>query len=138
MKALKLGHVHLKVRDLDSSVSFYQTLLGLEITERVGRFVFLSDGTAHHTLALQALGEHASSPAHSSVGLYHTAFEVENISEFERVQKIAKSLDTKTVTVDHGISWAMYLSDPDGNGVEVYVDRRAAESGRSLWVKSEL
>jgi catechol 2,3-dioxygenase len=132
MKPLKLGHVHIKVRDLDRSIEFYQSLIGLSVTERVASLAFLSDGQAHHTLALQALGSAAESPSMNQVGLYHVAFEVETDEEFQQAVALARSF-THVATVDHGISWAAYLNDPDGNGVEIYVDRRSKADGRPLW-----
>lgn len=127
---MKLGHVHLKVRDLESAERFYGSVLGFRVTERVAnRFVFMSLGTAHHDLALQRVdGER---PDADAVGLYHVAFEVENEEEFTSVVERLQQVCRATSLVDHGISWAIYGEDPAGNGVEVYLDRRA--SNQQTW-----
>lgn len=130
---MKLGHVHLKVRDLDRALAFYRDLLGLRVTERLDdAMVFLSFGDAHHDVALQALGAHAPSPPERATGLYHTAFEVETEAALRATAARLKSADIAFTGVDHGISHALYLSDPDGNGVEIYRDTRA-ENRRPLW-----
>lgn len=124
MSPLKLGHVHLKIRDLNRSVAFYTNYLGLQVTERVGPFAFLADGEIHHSVALQELGLDAQGPMPYAVGLYHTAFEVPDEATFNTNRRRLEA-ELNAVSVDHGISWAIYFNDPDGNGVEVYLDRRA-------------
>lgn len=130
---MKLGHVHLKVRDLEASVRFYTELLDLSVTERVGDFAFLTGSASHHTLALQGIGPNAPRSSPSAVGLYHTAWEVETEAEFAEARARAERLAGGAVAVDHGISWAMYFADPDGNGIEIMLDRRTAPGGRPLW-----
>ncbi|MCB0335024.1 MAG: VOC family protein [Bdellovibrionales bacterium] len=131
---MKLGHVHLKVKDLDVAVNFYAALLGLKETERLGNhFSFLSFGSAHHDIALQALGHHATNPVQHAVGLYHSAFEVTDAQKLlDTIEKLEQLKHTYAL-VDHGISWAIYTADPDGNGVEVFLDRRTAPSGLAQW-----
>jgi catechol 2,3-dioxygenase len=129
----RLGHVHLKVRELARSVEFYSHLLGLHMTEQVGDFAFLSFGEAHHDLALQALGAHALAPREHSVGLYHVAFEVPDAQGLlARYDELVR-MRIPFVAVDHGISFALYLSDPDGNGVEIYLDTRNRPDGAPEW-----
>jgi catechol 2,3-dioxygenase len=131
---VKLGHVHLKVRDLDEAVEFYVELLGMRVTERVGgRFAFLSFGGAHHDLALQALGAGAPGPSFHAVGLYHVAFELPDKRAFAEAWKRLRGMGREASAADHRISWAIYCADPDGNGVELYVDTRAELDGASLW-----
>ncbi|MCB0355151.1 MAG: VOC family protein [Bdellovibrionales bacterium] len=131
---MKIGHVHLKVRNLKRSEAFYRELLGAHETERVnGHFVFLSMGESHHELALQEIGEAGRLPTPDTVGLYHSAFEVADSTELLTAIERVKQLETPYVLVDHGISWAVYFSDPDGNGVEVYLDRRDAPHGAKDW-----
>lgn len=126
---MKLGHVHLKVRDLDRALAFYRDLLGLRVTERLGGdMVFLTFGAAHHDIALQAVGAGAPSPAPYGVGLYHTAFEVDTEDELRAFAKKLTGAGIVVAGVDHGISHALYLSDPDGNGVEIYRDTRAEQN----------
>ncbi|MFN9971437.1 MAG: VOC family protein [Phycisphaerae bacterium] len=129
---IRLGHVHLKVRRLERAIDFYRDTLGLRLVERVGDdYAFLSFGEAHHDVALQALGDRATLPAPGAVGLYHVAFEArharELLSRWDTLRPRAR-----VVAVDHGISWALYTTDPDGNGVEIYLDRRAA-GGAAAW-----
>ena len=135
----KLGHVHLKVRDLDEAVTFYASLLGLKVTERVGRhYAFLSFGEAHHDLALQALGPNAAQPSRHSVGLYHVAFEAAAKADFAALYLRLREAGISSALVDHRISWAMYFEDPDGNGLEIYTDTRHELEGRDDWQGSSL
>jgi catechol 2,3-dioxygenase len=122
----KLGHAHLKVRDLERAVAFYTSVFGLRVTEQVGEhFAFLTDGQLHHNIALQALGEAAPAPHPYGVGLYHIAFELADKSAFAHAYQHLRDLGVQAMPVDHvGISWAMYFNDPDGNGLELYVDTR--------------
>jgi catechol 2,3-dioxygenase len=119
-----IGHVHLKVSDLDRSEAFYRDAVGLEVTERVGgSFVFMSFGSSHHHLALQG---HPDAPAADpeALGLYHFAIEVEDEAELGRAVDQLRAADIEFAAVDHGISKSLYFSDPDGHGVEVYCDTR--------------
>ena len=131
---VKLGHVHLKVRDLDAAVDFYVTLLGMRVTERAGgRFAFLSASAAHHDLALQAVGSDAPGPAFHAVGLYHVAFELPDRRAFAAAWQRLRVMGHEATAADHRISWALYCADPAGNGVELYVDTRADVGGATLW-----
>jgi len=121
-----LGHVHLKVTDLDQSVDFYTDLLDLDITERHANFAFLSFGDHHHDLALQA-HEDASPPSPQSTGLYHVAFEVDSTEALAAHYEWLTEHDITVSPVDHRISKALYFDDPDGNGVELYVDTRKTD-----------
>lgn len=124
-----LGHVHLKVTDLDRAVDFYTGLLELEITERHTNFAFLSFGNHHHDLALQAHPD-ASSPPPRTTGLYHVAFEVDSPEALGDAYEWLRERDITVRPVDHGISKALYFDDPDGNGVELYVDTREVDDER--------
>lgn len=119
----KIGHVHIKVTDLRKSEKFYTELLGFKVSERVGNFLFLTFGKEHHDLALQ---EHptAKKPSENTVGLYHFAIELENLRQFAEIYFKLKKNNIPISPIDHGISKAIYLSDTDGNGIEVYVDTR--------------
>lgn len=131
---MKIGHVHLKVSNLERSEKFYQDLLGLRSTERLGeQFSFLTFGHAHHDVALQQIERNARQPDRSAVGLFHSAFEVENPEQFAEVISRIEEMNLSYSTVDYGISWAVYVSDPDGNGVEIFLDRRGTSQGRMIW-----
>lgn len=126
----RIGHVHLKVADLERSIAFYRDVIGLEVQQRYGtQAAFLSFDGYHHHLGLntwESLG--GPRPARHAVGLYHTAFlfpdRVALARAFKRVLEAGVELDG---AADHGVSEALYLSDPDGNGIELYVDRPEAE-----------
>ncbi|WP_123538252.1 VOC family protein [Halosimplex salinum] len=126
-----VGHVHLKVRDLERALEFYRSVLGLGLTEREGRYAFLSWGERHHDVALQEVGAGADGPGHG-VGLYHVAFEVETPAALANVYEDLRAREVQVSPVDHGISKALYFADPDGNGVEVYLDTRASRD-ESAW-----
>lgn len=123
---VRIGHVHLKVSDLARSLAFYRDVLGFEVTQRYGdEAVFLSAGGYHHHLALntwESLG--GKPPAPGTTGLYHVAIlypeRKELADALRRLQRAGIPLDG---AADHGVSEALYLHDPDGNGVELYWDR---------------
>jgi catechol 2,3-dioxygenase len=122
----RIGHVHLKVSDIQRSLDFYCGLLGFELTTMYGsQAAFVSAGGYHHHIGLNTWHSKGLPPAPvDSVGLYHTAIlyptrkDLANI--FDRLRKVSYPL---TGTSDHGVSEALYLNDPDGNGVELYWDR---------------
>ena len=131
---MRIGHVHLKIRDMKKSVAFYKKYLDLKITENLNNsFVFMSSGEMHHELALQEVGKSAALPGRYDVGLYHVAFEVpDKKTLIETYQKIKKD-GIEVYPVDHRISWALYFNDPDGNGIEVYCDTRGMQHGVESW-----
>ncbi|RPJ80299.1 MAG: glyoxalase [Acidobacteria bacterium] len=130
-----IGHVHLKVSDLDRAIGFYRDVLGFALTQRFGRSAaFLSAGGYHHHIGLNTWqSEGGSSPPPGSTGLYHLAIVYPNRAELadalRRLQAAGIELDGAS---DHGVSEALYLRDPDGNGVELYWDRP-----RELWPLTE-
>lgn len=131
---IHLGHVHLKVTDIERSIDFYTDVLDFEVSERVDRFAFLTLGSHHHDLALQAVGTHARGRrvVGPAVGLYHVAFEVATDDRLTAVYRRLERREVAVSPVDHGISLALYFDDPDGNGVEVYRDVRE-ERDRWQW-----
>jgi catechol 2,3-dioxygenase len=122
----KIGHVHLTVADLDRALSFYRDVLGFEITARYGRdAVFLSAGGYHHHIGLNTwAGRGAPAPARGTTGLYHFAILYPDRAALARAVKgvVAAGVPLEGAS-DHGVSEAVYLRDPDGNGVELYRDR---------------
>lgn len=132
-RTLHLGHVHLKVRDLNRSVPFYTRLLGLRLTEWAGRYVFLAAGDEHHSLALEEVGRWAVNPSRRAVGVAHVAFQVPDRAAFAAMRKTLKEANLPFISRNNGISWAMRFKDPDGNEIEIYVDRRHSPDGTQLW-----
>lgn len=122
-KTAKIGHIHIKVSDLRKAEKFYTELLGLKVTERVANYLFLTFGKEHHDLALQEIPNAVEQPE-NSVGLYHFAIEVETLKDLVEIYSRLKKAGVRTYPTDHGISKAVYFSDTDGNGIEVYVDTR--------------
>ncbi|TQQ83617.1 biphenyl-2,3-diol 1,2-dioxygenase [Halonotius terrestris] len=127
--ASHLGHVHLVVSDLDRALSFYTDLLGLSVTEQQANYAFLSFGEHHHDLALQARPG-ASSPPPNSRGLYHVAFELDSPAELRECYEWLHGREIGVQPVDHGISKSLYFDDPDGNGIELYIDTRDDDGER--------
>ena len=126
----RVGHIHLRVSDLDRSIAFYSGVLGFEVTQRYGAgAAFLAAGGYHHHIGLntwESLG--ATPPPKGHTGLYHSAFlypDRQALAEaLARVVAAGIPLDG---AADHGVSEAVYLRDPDENGVELYVDRPRAD-----------
>ncbi len=139
-----IGHVHLKVADLERSLAFYRDVLGFEVTQRMGDgAAFLSAGGYHHHLGLntwESLG--GPPPPPGSTGLYHVAIRYPDRATLAdalvRLLAAGVPLDG---AADHGVSEALYLRDPDGNGVELYRDRpreewpREADGGLRMYTR---
>ena len=129
----RIGHVHLKVADLDRSLQFYRDLLGFELIMMYGdQAAFVSAGGYHHHIGLNTWHSKDAPPAsREGVGLYHTAIVYPTRRDlaiiYDRLRTASYPL---TGASDHGVSEALYLNDPDGNGVELYWDR-----ARELWPK---
>lgn len=119
-----LGHAVLRVRELERSVHFYRDLLGLKEVARSGRMAFFSAGDNHHDLAVLALGPEAVKPPPNSVGLYHLAFKVgDSLKELREVKEWLQGNGVPLLgESDHTASQSLYLEDPDGNEIELYVD----------------
>ena len=122
----RIGHVHLKVSDLNRSLEFYQGLLGFELTMMYGdQAAFLSAGGYHHHIGLNTWHSLNAPPSQKqAVGLYHTAFLYPTRKDLAQIfDRIRRGYYPLTGASDHGVSEALYLNDPDGNGVELYWDR---------------
>jgi catechol 2,3-dioxygenase len=122
----RIGHVHLKVANLERALGFYHSVLGFEIVQRFGEeAAFLSAGGYHHHIGLNTWeSQGGSSPPPGSTGLYHVAIVYPGRAALgdalRRLMEAGVELDG---AADHGVSEALYLHDPDGNGVELYWDR---------------
>ena len=130
----RIGHVNLKVADLDRAIAFYSGILGFTLTARYGAgAAFLAAGSYHHHIGLntwESAGGTPPPPGHT--GLYHTAFLYPDRSSLAQALKrvIAAGVPI-TGKADHGTSESVYFSDPDGNGVEIYWDRPPQEWPRA-------
>jgi catechol 2,3-dioxygenase len=126
----RIGHVHLKVSDLDKALAFYQGLLGFEIIQRYGtQAVFISAGGYHHHIGLNTWYSKNAPPApQRACGLFHTAILYPMRRDLAvALKRLVDAGYPLTGTADHGVSEAIYLDDPDGNGVELYWDRPREE-----------
>jgi catechol 2,3-dioxygenase len=129
----RIGHVHLRVADIDRSLQFYRDLLGFEVIARMGKdAAFISAGGYHHHIGLntwESKGGTPSPPGHT--GLYHFAILLPTRKDLARVVKrLMEAPYPLQGASDHGVSEAVYLADPDENGIELYVDRP-----RDEWLK---
>ncbi|MDZ7715622.1 MAG: VOC family protein [Balneolaceae bacterium] len=125
-----IGHIHLKVSDFDRALGFYRDLLGFELTTMYGNQAsFLSAGGYHHHIGLNTWHSKGGDPApKSSPGLYHTAILYPTRKDLAEIyDRLRKNNYPITGASDHGVSEAIYLDDPDGNGVELYRDRPKEE-----------
>lgn len=125
MKIQGVGHVVLKVRDLDRSAGFYAGVLGLkEVARFPGRMVFFSAGSNHHDLAVLAVGADAPSQPDHGVGLAHVALKIgDSLETLREAQGVLEAHGVKIRGVrDHHVSQSIYLEDPDGNTIELFVD----------------
>ncbi len=131
---VRIGHVHLKVADLDRALAFYRDVLGFELTHRIGNSAaFLSAGGYHHHIALNTWeSRNRAPPARGTTGLFHLAILYPTRAELAGALRrlIAAGISLEGVA-DHGVSEALYLRDPDQNGVELYWDRPRSEWPRT-------
>jgi catechol 2,3-dioxygenase len=131
---VRIGHVHLKVADLERAIAFYRDVLGFELTQRFGsQAAFLSAGGYHHHIGLNTWESQGGSPPHrGATGLYHVAILYPTRAELAGA--LRRLIDAKVPldgAADHGVSEALYLRDPDGNGVELYWDRPKEQWSRN-------
>lgn len=127
---VRIGHVHLKVADLDRALAFYRNVLGFELTQRYGaEAAFLSAGGYHHHIGLNTWESAGGKPPPSgSTGLYHLAIAYPTRAELaDALRRVLRAGIPLEGASDHGVSEAIYLRDPDGNGVELYWDRPREE-----------
>src|ERR687893_2145919 len=141
LRPLGIGHVVLKVRDLDRALGFYRDLLGFRVSSVMSNvMIFLTaTGESHHDLALLRVGDSAPSPASGGVGLYHVAIQLADWDAVKAAHGILASRGLLKGTADHGVTRSLYTADPDGNEIELYCDAPREEwegrVGRVMTVK---
>ena len=130
----EIGHVHLKVADLDRAIGFYRDVLGFELMQRLGgQAAFLAAGGYHHHIGLNTWESTGGSPPPpGTTGLYHFAVRYPTRAALANaVRRLAEANVRIDGASDHGVSEAIYLRDPDQNGVELYWDRPAEQWPRT-------
>lgn len=130
----RIGHVHLRVADLERAIDFYTRVIGLTLVTRYGaQAAFLSAGGYHHHIGLNTWESRgATPPPPGHTGLYHTAFLFpDRRSLAQALARVVAAGVSLSGAADHGVSEAVYFEDPDGNGVELYRDRPEAEWPRN-------
>ena len=120
-----IGHVHLKVSDLERAIRFYRDVLGFELQQRMGEdAAFLSAGGYHHHIGLNTWqSKGGSPPPPGTTGLFHVAIRLPDRPALARTLKRVLDAGIPVGASDHGVSEAIYFDDPDGNGIEIYRDR---------------
>jgi catechol 2,3-dioxygenase len=141
---VRIGHVHLKVADVDRALAFYCGVLGFELTQRIGpQAAFISAGGYHHHIGLNTWESRGGPPPpQGTTGLYHLAILYPTRAELaDALRRLIEAKIPLEGASDHGVSEALYLRDPDDNGVELYWDRpkqawpRAADGGLAMFTR---
>ena len=130
-----IGHVHLKVADLDRAIDFYRDVLGFDLMQKLGdQAAFLSAGGYHHHIGLNTWeSKGGSPPPPGSTGLFHLAIRYPTRAALaDALKRLVDNGVPLSGASDHGVSEALYLSDPDGNGIELYWDRPPEEWQRPV------
>lgn len=144
-RGVRIGHVHLKVADLERALKFYRDVLGFELTQRYGHgAAFVSAGGYHHHIGLNSWeSEGGTPPPPGTTGLYHVAILYPTRAELaDALRRVLKADIPLEGAADHGVSEAIYLRDPDGNGVELYWDKpqdqwpRTADGGINMYTRA--
>jgi catechol 2,3-dioxygenase len=142
---VRIGHVHLKVADLERALGFYRGVLGFELTQRMGdSAAFLSAGGYHHHIGLNTWqSKDGAAPSAGTTGLFHLAIVYPTREALgDALQRLMRAGVRLDGAADHGVSEALYLCDPDGNGVELYWDRpqeqwpRDAQYGLAMFTRA--
>ena len=129
-----IGHVHLKVADIDRSLGFYRDVLGFDVVQRMGdQAAFVSAGGYHHHIGLNTWESRGGSPPPAgTTGLYHVAIRFPTrMALAQTLRRVLEAQIPLEGASDHGVSEAIYLRDPDGNGIELYWDRPETEWPRA-------
>jgi catechol 2,3-dioxygenase len=124
LQPVRIGHVVLKVRDLDRSLAFYRDLLGFRVASEMSNvMIFLTaTGENHHDLALLRVGDSAPSPVPTAVGLYHVAVQLADWDAVKLAHAVLTERGLLRGSADHGVSRSLYTTDPAGNEIELFCD----------------
>ena len=124
LQPIRVGHVVLKVRDLDRALVFYRDLLGFQVASEMSNvMIFLTaTGDNHHDIALLRVGDSAPSPVSTAVGLYHVAVQLADWDAVKRAHAVLAERGLLRGSADHGVTRSLYTADPDGNEIELYCD----------------
>ncbi|MGZ8475433.1 MAG: VOC family protein [Candidatus Limnocylindria bacterium] len=124
IKPLRVGHVVLKVRELERSLEFYRDVLGFTVASEMSNvMIFLTaTGENHHDLGLLRVGDSAPSPLPTAVGLYHVAIQLADWDAVKEARDVLAERGLLRGTADHGVSRSLYTADPDGNEIELFCD----------------
>jgi len=124
IKPLRVGHVVLKVRELERSLEFYRDVLGFTVSSEMSNvMIFLTaTGESHHDLGLLRVGDSAPSPLPNAVGLYHVAIQLADWDAVKHARDVLNERGLLRGTADHGVSRSLYTADPDGNEIELFCD----------------
>ncbi|HAK52415.1 MAG TPA: glyoxalase [Gammaproteobacteria bacterium] len=122
MKIEALGHVVIKVSDMAKANEFYEGLLGLPVCAKAEGMTFYSLGN-HHDFAVAEVGQDAQPADQQSVGLAHVAFKIgDDLDKLREAKARLDDAEVETMAINHNVTQSLYFSDPDGNGVELYID----------------
>ena len=136
IKPIKLGHLVIKVRDINRMVEFYKNIIGLQITENIeNKMIFMSaSNDSSHELALMSISKDANYPKKSDTGLYHFAWQMDTYDNLKQFYSKLKKNKIPILGIgDHGISIGVYLNDPEKNEIEIYY-----ELPKTKWPKTNI
>lgn len=123
MAILRVGHVVVKMRDMEAAKQFYGDLLGMAVVSESPAGVFFRFNDYHHDIAVFKVSENAEAPKRDQVGLAHVALVIDSFASLQAMYRRLKERGVQIrATIDHGMTKSLYITDPDGNGIEIYAE----------------